>query len=170
MGKIFAKNLFCIYFKDCPLCGLNTALLPENERVEVGREVFCRPCYEAGKNKKRVTPADYYHVSLQNQKIDGDHLLQLNNEILCSGLPNLPIAHLHGKMGEEDDFNLDLRYDQKNDKIYFRSSLVDDPDPWYGTETYKYITAEQAIYLLNKNGIHILDGMNESNWKDYFEF
>ena len=64
---------------------------------------------------------------------------------------------------------MDMFIDEENDKIYFRLSTVTDDDPWFGEESYTYLTCEQVPILLNINGIHLLDGLNDSNWKEYFD-
>ena len=63
---------------------------------------------------------------------------------------------------------MDAFFDMEKNHIYFRLGMVDDDDPWLGTETYTYLTCEQVPTLLNKNGIHLLDGLNSKNWREYF--
>lgn len=170
MNKIIVteKQLGSFRSHCCPYCGLNTDLLSNDYRVYDEKNVFCRSCYEKGENKKTVTPRDFYVLRCQNNQ--GDKLQLFEEERVCQSMPRLEIAHLYGELGEEDDFYLDLFYDRKNEKIYFRTSINNDSDPWFGTEVFNYINFEQVVYLLNKNGIHILDGINESNWKEYFDF
>lgn len=92
----------------------------------------------------------------------------MKNEIACNNLKRLEIAHLHGKFSEEGSIWLDAFFDMEKNHIYFRLGMVDDDDPWLGTETYTYLTCEQVPTLLNKNGIHLLDGLNSKNWREYF--
>ena len=166
--RVTKECLGVFYHRDCPLCGLNTSLLSKDNRVYDKGNVFCRSCYEKGKSNKKVSPSDFYILFSQNHQ--GNKIQLFEEEKICENIPRLEIAHLYGEIGEEDDFYLDLFYDKKTDKLYFRTLIVADADPWSGWETFNYINFEQAVYLLNKNGIHILDGINESNWKDYFDF
>lgn len=151
---------------ECQLCGWNTDLLVPKKRVVEDGKCYCPSCYTEGKDKKTVTPGDFYfppfHVSLSQNDTDA--------EIVCRDLPHVEIAHLYGEAHCENDMHLDLYYDRKMDKIYFRMCIVADDDPWFGTESYKYLSIKSAIALLNQNGIHAFDGMNESNHHNYFEF
>ena len=79
------------------------------------------------------------------------------------------IAHLHGVYGQLDDMYLDFFYDRDEDDLNFRISMVDDDEPFFGTEMYKYIKADHVSLLLNINDIHIFDGMTEENWKSYIQ-
>lgn len=152
------------YHNNCPYCGLNTNLLSEEERAVIGKIKYCKRCYNENINKKQIKPGDYYEFSLSSVADN------LNNELICRNLKRLEIAHLHGKKSEEDAMWLDAFFDIEKSKLYFRLSMVDDDDPWFGTETYTYLTCEQVPTLLNKNGIHLLDGLNSKNWKEYFVF
>ena len=156
------------YHMECPYCGLNTNLLSEKDRVhsDDGR-IYCLSCYEGGKDKKTVKPSDFY--MLEELNVNGcDMEYQRKIEMDLSYCPKLELAHLYGRVNEADDFYLDLIH--HNSQIYFRACISNDDDSWFGTESYKYISPEQAAKLLNKNGIHILDGINELNWPFYFSF
>ena len=166
MNKIIVKETFLgvQYHNDCLYCGLNTNLLPEEERVVIGEVKCCKRCYSEKTNKKQIGPSDYYGFSLSS---GADNL---NNEIAFSNLKRLEIAHLHGKYSEEDSMWLDAFFDIEKHNIYFRLCMVDDDDPWFGTESYTYLICEQVPALLNKNGIHLLDGLSSKNWEEYFVF
>ena len=167
MNRIVVKKTFfgVQYHNDCPYCGLNTNLLSEEERAVIGEIKYCKRCYNEKINKKQIKPRDYYELSFSSDCFDN-----LDNEIVCFNLKRLEIAHLHGKSSEEDSMWLDVFFDTEKNNIYFRLCIVDDDDPWFGTETYTYLTCEQVPALLNKNSIHLLDGLNSENWKEYFVF
>ena len=174
MGKIQIKpNFYGVqYNNDCPYCGINTNLLQESERVEVNSRNYCVRCYREGVNKRHVTPKDYNSM---NWREPGKSIQdELNYNLACERkrdhLPRLEIAHLHGSRFGEDAMYLDMYPDRENDCLHFRLSIVDDDDAWSGTELYDYIPPNYAVKLLNKNDIHILDGLTEENWKEYFEF
>lgn len=48
--------------------------------------------------------------------------------------------------------------------------MIDDDDPRWGTESYTYLELSEISAFLNKNGIHIFDGMTEKTWKSYILF
>lgn len=169
MKKINIKNISWNLY--CSYCGWNTLLLPDNERIRVGDKGFCRCCYEEEKNKKSVTTKDFFDS--RSQSIERHEGFCTNMELETSvrwKFPKINVAHLYGELYKEDDMRLDLYYDEMNNKPYFRISIADDDDPWFGTETYCYVSVKQAIVLMNKNGIHYWDDMNESNWKNFFDF
>ena len=169
--KIRIKNeyLGIHYNNECSFCGLNTNLLDESEKVVVESKKYCKSCYQNGIDRKSVTPKDFYELFHKNHT-EHDSMSNINNECICNKLERLEIAHLCGEYGKEDCICLDLYHVIQEDSIYFRLSICDDDDPWFGTETYNYISPEQAIELLNKNGIHLLDGLSDENWKSYFSF
>ena len=70
MHKIVIKKAFTgvQYHNDCPYCGLNTNLLPEEEKVIVDNVKYCKCCYDGKSNKKKVVPGDYYTFSLSSAK------------------------------------------------------------------------------------------------------
>ena len=171
MSKLIIKSKMRI--KSCPFCGLNTSLLPENEKKSIDDKTYCLQCARDGISKLHIAPVDFYHFFAQGTgqlKEKGDSMFQVSKESVCNQLRRIEIAHLHGEYGREDDMYLDFFYDKIHDKPYFRMLIVDDDDPWWGTEVYTYLEAEEVPVLLNKNGIHVFDGMNESNWKSYIGF
>ena len=66
--------------------------------------------------------------------------------------------------------DLDFIYDKAADRPYFRMSIIEDDDPWFGSESYHYLDAEDIHGLLSKNGIDLFEGMTELNWKSYIWF
>ena len=149
----------------CPCCGLNTNLLSDKQKISDGEKVFCRECF--GKDvKKTVKPGDFY-VSMisvdEGGNLGEDSFYQNNLENRCRGrvgLPYIEIAFLHGeKSYEEDNMYLDMYYDKETGSLYFRMSLCEDTDPWYGYESYAYVRFPYVLKLLNKNDIHIFDGI-----------
>lgn len=167
--KIKIKNISWNSY--CPLCGWNTLLLPDIDRIRVGDKDFCRCCYEKGESKKSVTTKDFFDIHSRSIKRHEDFCKHMELETSVRWeLPKINVAHLYGELYKEDDLRLDLYYDEMNNKPYFRISIAEDDDPWFGRELYSYVSVKQAILLLNKNGIHLWDGMNESNWKDFFDF
>lgn len=171
MGKIQIKreHFGVHYHNDCPFCGLNTNLLAESEKVVVDSKTYCKHCYQKGTEQKNVTPSDFYMLSFGNHTAQ-DTMVNVSKEAVCNQLPQLEIAHFCGKYGEEGCVCLDLYHAAQEGCIYFRLSLCNDDDPWEGTETYTYLSPAQAIELLNKNGIQILDGLTDDNWDNYFDF
>ena len=174
MRKIQIKNEFygVQYNNNCPYCGLNTNLLPESERVEIDAKKYCVRCYREGVNKRHVTPEDSDSTNWRDpEKSIPD---EVNYNLACERkrdhLPRLEIAHLHGSRFGEGAMYLDMYPDIENDVIYFRLSIIDDDDAWFGSETYDYLPPDYAVKLLNKNDIHILNGLTEENWKEFFEF
>ena len=157
------------YHNDCAFCGLNTNLLAESEKILVDSKIYCKSCYQKGIDKKSVTPKDFYRIPYENYA-EKEPLAKIAKESICSKLPRLEIAHLCGEYGEEGCICLDLYPIAQESRLYFRLSLCDDDDPWFGTEVYHYISPEQATKLLNLNGIHILDGLTDDNWMHYFDF
>ena len=173
MSKIYIPKTFSKRnYYECPLCGVNTNLLQKDERIEVNSQTYCQSCYKDGNNRKQIMPRDFYELrrSCDSNDIQQDIRYNINAERACNNLRRIEIAHLHGIKSEIDDMYLDMFYDKENDQIYFRVSLCDDDDPWFGTEEYQYLRHEQVAALLNKNGIHILDGLHAGNWKEYFDF
>ena len=166
MRKIqIQREYFGVHFNnDCAFCGLNTNLLEDSEKITVDSKKYCKSCYQEGTDKKSVTPRDFYNTHRDDAMSDA------NKESICNKLAGIEIAHLCGKYGEENCIILDMYHIVQEDSIYFRLSICDDDDPWWGTEIYKYISPEQAIELLNKNGIHLLDGLTDDNWSSYFDF
>lgn len=154
----------------CPCCGLNTALLAEEHKIKASGKTFCLSCYKSKKSKKQVTPKDFYILF---QKEHQAHNAMVNNhkESICKHLPYLEIAFLYGEQYKEDAMYLDLYCDIQSNVLYFRLSIADaECDPWLSSETYHYLSVTQALSLLNKNGIHIFDGMTEENCNEFFEF
>ena len=169
---------------DCICCGLNTNLLEENESVVipeknergivVGYKKYCRHCYEEGLNKKHVTSYDFYidyfppNISVEESRRQTDFRMACTRK--CQELHGIEIAHLCGGKGEESEMHLDMFFDKESGEMYFRVTICNNDDPWFGTELRNYISPERTIELLNKNDIHILDGLTTENWKEYFAF
>jgi len=154
----------------CNFCGLNTALLPDNQKAQVENKVCCRQCKENGRSKMHINPGDFYSSKFNPQKPGNDTMDQVRKEIICNNLPKIEIARLHGEYSRKDTMYLDLIYDNENDKPYFRMLIIDDDDAFFGTEVYNYIDAEDVHGLLIKNGIDLFEGMTEQNWKSYIWF
>ncbi len=156
---------------DCPVCGLNTNLLKKKECVLKDGKKYCRNCFGCESNsKKQVIPYDFYEM--RDSSLAGSNL-NTHNESICNKLPRLEIAHLYGEYGNDRDMCLDFFYDGKD--IYFRLYLVDDDSDFLGcyssySELYTYLSPGQAVEILNKNDIHILDGLTAENWREYFCF
>ena len=111
------------YRLDCPFCGFNTSLIPDEKKAVVNGKVYCSSCLKEGKSIKTVTPGDFFF-----SEYFGDNLAM---ESICRELPMLELAHLYGTLFEEDDMHLDMFYDRATEKVYFRLEMVDDPDPWF---------------------------------------
>lgn len=154
----------------CPLCGLNTVLLPDNQKVHDEDKVYCRQCKNDGISKMQIDPGDFYAFLFKQKNIQNDCMNGVKNESICNRLKKTEIAHLHGEYARENDMYLDFIYDEAADKPYFRISIIEDDDPWFGSESYQYLEAEEVHGLLSKNGIYLFEGMTELNWKSYIWF
>ncbi len=111
-----------------------------------------------------ITPRDFFSYA-----DDYDINITTKKEMKSHRFSKIGIAHLHGVYGQLDDMYLDFFYDRDEDDLNFRISMVDDDEPFFGTEMYKYIKADHVSLLLNINDIHIFDGMTEENWKSYIQ-
>ena len=170
MGKIIITR--DTKARACPFCGLNTSLLPKEQRVSENGQTYCRQCKKDKMPKLTIKPKDYYEISFDPKRPPTLENVskQVHAESICNQLPRIEIAHLHGEFGREDDMYLDFFYDETTDTPYFRLCMIDDDDPWWGTESYTYLEPSEISAFLNKNGIHIFDGMTEKTWKSYILF
>lgn len=157
----------------CPLCGINVNRLPENKRVSVDNKNFCIWCYRDKKFKMKVSVKDFGAFAHKQphtaEGITAEAREHSRKEAICKKLPSIEIAHLYGDYGREDAMDLDFFYDEENDEPYFRLCIIDDDDPWWGSELYAYIEAEAVPVLLRKNGIHYFDGMTKENYKSFIK-
>ena len=64
---------------------------------------------------------------------------------------------------------MDFFYDKDEDTPIFRISMVDDDQPFFGTQENNYIKADHVPLLLNINDIHLFDGMTEENRRSYIQ-
>ena len=181
------KHILGIGFNhnDCVYCGLNTNLLGEDETVVIpeknekgniiGCKKYCRHCYEGGIDKKRAEPSDFYGEFAFRAPSSEEIQQQIDHnracESKCRDLSGLEVAHLCGERAQTEEMNLDMFLDKAGGEVFFRLTLCDnDDDPWLTTESRDFISIDRAIELLNKNDIHILDGLTAENLEAYFEF
>ncbi len=155
---------------ECPFCGINTSLLSDREKVTIENVTYCKSCKIEGVSKKNVTPGDFGKI-FNSITSTSDPIVNVRKEAICNNLPGIQIAHLCGERYGPDCMYLDLYYDKDNNKVYYRLCLSDDDDDWCwgGTETYCYPTLQQAVELLHKNDIHILDGMTDEKLEQLFK-
>ena len=113
-------------------------------------------------------PSDFFNLFFKNSEED-----ETNKFYRSEGRFNLlrhkEIAHVCGKLYEPDAVYLDGAYDAENDLLFFRLCIAnDDADifsfPACGTETYVYITQEEAANVLRKSGKDSYEGFSREDW------
>ena len=162
-APIVTRN-FVIPDRFCSLCGINTALLSERDVQEKDGNLYCARCEKDGVSHFHITPRDFY-----TYRNDYDLNTCSQKAIKSDRSPNFGIAHLHGVYGELDDMYMDFFYDKDEDTPIFRISMVDDDQPFFGTQENNYIKADHVPLLLNINDIHLFDGMTEENRRSYIQ-
>ena len=153
--------------KKCPCCGFNTNLLPEGEKkTDENGSCYCRLCV-FGREKRKVTQRDYY--TLFFDRYNHPDIVKQDAITPKKSLPSVEIAHLCGERYSEYVY-LDMYYDTEDKRAFFRLSCSDDDENssgYYNTESYQYISLEEAIGLLNKNDIHFFDGLTDETFFDF---
>ena len=153
--------------RECPCCGFNTNLLPDEEKkVDSNGNCYCRLCV-FGRSKRKVTVRDFYELFFD--QFNNPDAVKKDFLTPKKQLPSRELAHLCG--GKYKGYiYLDMYYDLEDRRVYFRLCCSDDDESedWsVGTETYMYVSISDTISLLNKNDIHFLDGLDDETVFDF---
>ena len=165
-NPIIKKPMFSVKSKgpnECPCCGYNTNLLKNDmKKVDEKGDFYCLTC-DVGRSKKKVAQKDFYLLFFNRS----NHKDAVKSDAINpkKSLPSIEVAHLCG--GRYDEYvYMDMHYDLDDKKVFFRlccSNDDEDSNGWDATETFQFISLDEAIAFLNINDIHFFDGYTEES-------